>query len=59
MSMLGTTVLQLLHWMEMRVALALMPEADTTMPGILTRRETTSALSSRRLAARPSENSIT
>lgn len=35
-------LLQERHWIEIFVALALIPEALTIMPGILTRRETTS-----------------
>lgn len=30
------------HWIEILVAFALMPEADMTIPGILTRRDTVS-----------------
>lgn len=30
------------HWIEIFVALALIPDADITMPGIFTRRETVS-----------------
>ena len=40
MLMLGMTFLQLRHCREILVAFDLMPEAETTMPGILTRRET-------------------
>lgn len=31
-----------LHWIEILVALALMPDADITIPGIFTRRDTVS-----------------
>lgn len=41
------TLLQDLHWIEIFVALAFMPEADTMIPAIVTRRDTWSDLRSR------------
>lgn len=38
----GTTFLQERHWIEIFVALALIPEADTIIPGIFTKWETCS-----------------
>lgn len=39
---LGIILLQDLHWIVILVALALIPEALMTIPGIFTKRETTS-----------------
>lgn len=39
---LGITLLHDRHWMEILVAFALIPETLTMIPGILTRRDTTS-----------------
>ena len=38
----GITVLQDLHWIDIWVAFALIPLAATTIPGILTKRDTRS-----------------
>ena len=42
MGMFGITVRQDRHWIDICVALALIPLAATTIPGIFTRRETRS-----------------